>query len=70
MASRAHPHVWVTVEMTVLHDKGDLTAPQHKWTFDEYYTMTALEGLNKNHDGAYDGKQLAELAKVNFDGLK
>jgi ABC-type uncharacterized transport system substrate-binding protein len=70
VAARAHPHMWVTVETTVLHDKGNLTALQHKWTFDESYTMTALEGWNKNHEGAYDSKQLAELAKVNIDGLK
>jgi ABC-type uncharacterized transport system substrate-binding protein len=70
MAARAHPHVWVTVETTVLHHKGDLTALQHKWTFDEYYTMTALEGSDKKHEGAYDSKRLAELAKVNIDGLK
>ena len=70
MASRAHPHVWVTVEMTVLHDKGDLTALQHKWTFDEGYTVMALEDFKKNPDGSYDSKQLADLAKVNIDGLK
>jgi ABC-type uncharacterized transport system substrate-binding protein len=70
VAARAHPHMWVTVETTVLLDKGNLTAVQHKWTFDESYTMTALEGWNKNHQGDYDSKQLAELAKVNIDGLK
>lgn len=69
-ATRAHPHVWVTVETTVLHDEGELTALQHKWTFDEYYTMTAVEGLSKNNDGVYDSVQLAELAKVNMDSLK
>jgi ABC-type uncharacterized transport system substrate-binding protein len=62
--------MWVTVETTVLHDKGNLTALQHKWTFDESYTMTALERWKKNHEGGYDSKQLAELAKVNIDSLK
>jgi ABC-type uncharacterized transport system substrate-binding protein len=66
----AHPHVWVTVEMTVLYDKGNLTGLQHKWTFDEGYAVTALEDYKKNSDGTYDSKQLAELAKVNIDGLK
>jgi ABC-type uncharacterized transport system substrate-binding protein len=68
--SRAHPHVFITVETTVLHSKGNLTALEHKWTFDEYYTATALDGFNKNEDGTYDARQLAELAKVNADGLK
>lgn len=69
-ASKAHPHVWVTVETTVLHSKRGFISLQHRWTFDNYYTATALEGFNKSHDGAYDSRQLAELAKVNIDGLK
>ncbi len=70
MSSWAHPHVWVTVETTVLHDKGNFTGLQHRWTFDEAYTATAIEGLDKSHDGVYGREELAELAKVNVDGLK
>ena len=68
--ARAHPHVWITVETTVLYDKGAFSGLRHKWTFDEYYTAMAIEGLDKNHDGIYDRDELAELAKVNVDGLK
>jgi ABC-type uncharacterized transport system substrate-binding protein len=66
----AHPHVWITVETTVLYDKGEFTGLQHKWTFDEFYTAMAIEGLDKNKDGIYDREELSELAKVNMDGLK
>jgi ABC-type uncharacterized transport system substrate-binding protein len=66
----AHPHVWITVETTVLYDSGAFTGLQHKWTFDEFYTAMAIEGLDKNHDGVYDREELAELAKVNIEGLK
>ena len=66
----AHPHVWITVETTVLYDKGEFTGLQHKWTFDEFYTAMAIEGLDKNKDAIYDREELAELAKVNMDGLK
>jgi ABC-type uncharacterized transport system substrate-binding protein len=30
----------------------------------------AIEGLDKNNDGKYDREELAELAKVNMEGLK
>ena len=30
----------------------------------------AIEGLDKNNDGIYSREELAELAKVNIDGLK
>ena len=66
----SHPHVWITVETTVLYDKGNFTGLRHKWTFDEFYTAMAIEGLDKNNDGVYSREELAELAKVNIDGLK
>src|SRR3989337_2923256 len=66
----AHPHVWIIVEATVLYDKGTFTGLRHKWTFDEFYAATAVEGLDKNKDGKYDREELAELAKVNVEGLK
>ena len=66
----AHPHVWITFEATVLYDREAFTGLQYKWTFDEFYTAMAIEGLDKNKDGVYDREELAELAKVNIDGLK
>jgi ABC-type uncharacterized transport system substrate-binding protein len=66
----AHPHVWVTVEATVPYANGTITGLQEAWTFDEFYTQQAIEGLDVNHDGKYDRQELAELAKVNMDGLK
>jgi ABC-type uncharacterized transport system substrate-binding protein len=68
--ARAHPHVFVTVEATLLYDHGAFTGIRHKWTFDQYYTQMAIEGLDKNHDGKYDRAELSELAKVNIDSLK
>lgn len=66
----AHPHVFITFETTVLYEKGTFVGVKHKWTFDEFYTAMAIEGLDKNKDGVYDREELAELAKVNIDGLK
>jgi ABC-type uncharacterized transport system substrate-binding protein len=66
----AHPHVWITVETTVLYQRGAFIGLKHKWTFDESYTAMAIEGLDKNRDRVYDRNELSELAKVNVDGLK
>ena len=68
--ARAHPHVWITVETEVLYEKGAFTGLRHRWIFDEFYTAMAIEGLDKNGDGAYDREELAELAKINVEGLK
>ena len=66
----AHPHVFIETRTKVLHDKGAFTGVQHSWTFDEYYSATAIDGLDANKDGVYSREELAELAKVNIDGLK
>jgi len=68
--ARAHPHVWIAVETEVLYDKGAFTGLRHRWIFDEFYTAMAIEGLDKNGDGTYDREELAELAKINVEGLK
>lgn len=69
-AASAHPHVWITVESTVVYEQGSIAAIRHKWTFDEFYTAMAIQGLDTNNDGNYDRKELAELTKVNIDGLR
>jgi ABC-type uncharacterized transport system substrate-binding protein len=69
-AAEAHPHVWVTYETTVVYDKGAISGLEHVWAFDDMYTAMAVQGLDKNNDGKYDREELAELAKVNMDGLK
>jgi ABC-type uncharacterized transport system substrate-binding protein len=66
----AHPHVWISVEATVVYDKGAVVGLRQRWTFDEFYSAMAIQGLDTNNDGHYDRSELAELAKVNIEGLK
>lgn len=66
----AHPHVWITYETTVVYENGALAGFDHVWTFDDMYTSMAVQGLDKNGDGAYSREELAELADVNMQGLK
>lgn len=69
-AAQAHPHVWVTVRTRVLFKGGRIVGLRHTWTFDKYYTATALEGLDTNKDGVYSKQELAPLAQTNMDGMK
>lgn len=69
-SAQAHPHIWVNVHTTVLYENGAIAGFRHAWTFDEYYSAMAIEGLDTNKDGKYSREELAELAKVNIDGLK
>ena len=70
-SAAAHPHVWVTVRTEVLYDEKDaISGFRHKWTFDEYYSSFAVQGLDGNGDGKYDRAELTELAEINIASLK
>ncbi len=67
----AHPHVWVTVKSTLLYDKSQrIIGVRHRWTFDEFYSAFAAQGLDKNGDGKFDRKELHALAEENVVSLK
>jgi ABC-type uncharacterized transport system substrate-binding protein len=66
----AHPHVFVSVKNAVVFDQDSVTGIEQAWTFDDAYTAGAIEGLDKNKDGAYTRAELQDLAQVNIDGLK
>jgi ABC-type uncharacterized transport system substrate-binding protein len=67
----AHPHVWVTVKTEVVYDQQQaITGFRHQWTFDEFYSSFAMQGLDKNNDGKYDRAELQELAEVNVQSMK
>jgi ABC-type uncharacterized transport system substrate-binding protein len=67
----AHPHVWATVRSEILFgpDKT-LTGIRQIWTFDEFYSAMAVQGLDADGDGVYSEKELDPLAKVNVESLE
>ena len=69
--AEAHPHVWVTVETTVLYDaKAEMSGLKEVWTFDKAYSEYALDGLEQDASGNYTPAALVELAKENMESLK
>ena len=69
--SRAHPHVWVTVETKVLYGEGQrIVGLRQKWVFDEFYSAFAAQGLDKDGDGKLNRKELQPLAEENVSSLK
>jgi ABC-type uncharacterized transport system substrate-binding protein len=67
----AHPHVWTTVRSEIVFGPDHrVTGIRHTWTFDEFYTAMAVEGLDTNEDGTYSKEELGPLAKINVESLK
>ncbi len=69
--SDAHPHVWATVRSEIVFGPDHkITGIRHAWTFDEFYTAMAVQGLDADGDGVYSKEELEPLAKVNVDSLQ
>ncbi len=67
----AHPHVWVKVQTQVLHDEaGRITGLRHAWTFDEFYSAFATQGMDKDGDGTLSQAELEPLAAENVSSLQ
>lgn len=67
----SHPHVATTVKSEILFGKdGAISGIRYAWTFDEFFSEFATQGLDTNKDGVFSREELAELAKVNVDTLQ
>lgn len=66
-----HPHVWATVRSEIVFGPDrKVTGIRQAWTFDEFYSAMAVQGLDADSDGVYSREELEPLAKVNVDSLK
>jgi len=67
----AHPHVWATVRSEIMFGPDHkITGIRHAWTFDEFYSAMAVQGLDTDGDGTYSKEELDPLAKVNVESLE
>lgn len=66
----AHPHVWVESRSVLLFDgAGTLAGVRHQWTFDEYFSAYATQGMDTDGDGRLSREELQPLAEVNVESL-
>ena len=70
-AAFSHPHVATTVRGELVFGKdGAVSGIRYAWTFDEFFSEFATQGLDTNKDGIFSREELAELAKVNVETLQ
>lgn len=67
----AHPHVWIDSTTHVVFDaQQQIIALEIEWHFDEFYSIFAIEGLDKNADGRLEDAELRPLAELNIASLE
>lgn len=70
-AASAHPHVRVDVTSEFLYGAdGSVAGVRHAWTFDEAFSASALQGLQRKTDGTYSREALASLAQAQVESFK
>jgi len=63
--------MWIEARSGVVFDgEGRIAAIDVEWQFDEYYSTTAIEGLDANGDGKYDPDELVPVARDNIEALE
>lgn len=68
---QAHPHVWIYANSdVVLNEQGHLVAIDVIWEFDEFYSLTAVEGMDADGNGNYESSELQPLAAENIKALE
>jgi ABC-type uncharacterized transport system substrate-binding protein len=69
--AQAHPHVWIDMRSSVnFNDKGAVDAIGVSWTFDEFYSQFATDGIDKNKNKTFDADELQALANTYIKNLK
>jgi ABC-type uncharacterized transport system substrate-binding protein len=67
----AHPHLWVETHADIVFDaKGHIIGIDVHWTFDDFYSLSALDGLDTNGDGNYSQDELQLLVRDTLDDLR
>src|SRR6186713_3170830 len=70
-AVSAHPHVWITATSELLYAAdGSITGVRHAWTFDDMFSASAVQGLQRKTNGAYTREELAPLAQAQVESFK
>lgn len=70
-AAFAHPHVWIDMRSSVnFTPQGTVDAIGVSWTFDEFYSQFATDGIDRNKNGKFDPAELQDLANAYAKNLK
>ena len=54
----------------LLNPDRQIVGIRHAWTFDEFYSAMAVQGLDTNGDGVFSADELKPLAEANIKPLK
>jgi ABC-type uncharacterized transport system substrate-binding protein len=70
-SAQAHPHVWIVATSELIYaPDGAITGVRHAWTFDDMFSIYALQCIETKKKGVYSREELGPLAQINVESLK
>lgn len=71
LPAQSHPHVAIEAHSDVVFDDtGKIIAVNVEWAFDEFYSVTAVEGLDANNNGKFEPSEINGVIAENIKELK
>ncbi|WP_159718685.1 DUF1007 family protein [Geminicoccus flavidas] len=67
--AQAHPHVWITAEITFAASEGQLREIRHVWRFDELFSEFLTTEFDGDGDGRFSTEETTRLADEAFSLL-
>ena len=68
-AVQAHPHVFVTNQLTVIFNKAGLAGIRVKWVFDDMTSAMIAGDFDRNRDGRFDKDEGAAIGEAILEVL-
>lgn len=65
----AHPHIWIKAHAQLIVERGELTAIEQHWSFDELFSDFVRTEYDRNGDGAFDEEETRTVATDAFGSL-
>ena len=69
-SASAHPHVWITVETTVLVEAGAFAGLRYVWVFDKQYKDQLLTEFDTDKDGVLSEGELKAWFELSIKTLR
>lgn len=66
----AHPHAWIDLTVEVLFEDGKVGGLRETWSFDEYYSAFAMEGLGRPNQKRPSQQDLDAILHENMSNLR
>ena len=66
----AHPHVFITSDAAFLFDGKLVTGVRIGWLFDDVFSDTVIQEHDRDRDGRFDAKEIADVEANAFHAVK